>query len=176
MAFEVYPYDHDCVSSRQRLGVTLNTYGQLHMNAATCAALGLPSHVRLLYDRATCTIGVQACGDGERHALRVSSPHGEPRSRRVSAKGFCAYFDLQPYRGRRYRGELRDGMLYVPLDDQREGAATVIEPTEDAAARPEGILPVGALSLPAPQVGAGVQRQGARQRGGYRRRRGLADA
>ena len=92
MAFEVYPYDHDCVSSRQRLGVTLNTYGQMHMNAATCAALGLPSHVRLLYDRATRTIGVQASADGEEHALRVSSGYpagGRTVIIRPSGEGRC---------------------------------------------------------------------------------------
>ena len=173
MAFEVYPYDHDCVPSRQRLGITLNKHSQLHMNGATCAALGLPSHVRLLYDRATRAIGVQASGEGERHALRVSSPHGGPRSRRVSAKGFCAYFDVQSYRGRWYRGELRDGMLYVPLDDQCAGTSTTIE---YEAARSRDILPVGALSLSVSQVRAGAQRQGLQRRGGYRRRKGLAES
>jgi len=155
MAFEVYPYDHDCVPSRQRLGITLNKHGQMLVNGATCAALGLPSHVRLLYDRATRTIGVQASGDGERHALRVSSPHGEPRSRRVSAKGFCAYFTLESYRGRWYHGEMRDGMLHVPLDDQ---------------------LPVGALPLPSLQpLRADVQRREALRSGRRQRRRSLTE-
>ncbi len=172
MAFEVYPYDHDCVSSSQRLGITLNKYGQLHMNGATCAALGLPSHVRLLYDRATRTIGVQASVEGEKHALRVSSPHGEARSRRVSAKGFCAYFDVQSYKGRWYRGELRDGMLHVPLDDQCAETSIAIE---CEATRSRDVLPVGALSLSVPLVRAGAQRQGAQRRGGYRRRKGLAE-
>lgn len=162
MAFEVYPYDHDCVPSRQRLGITLNKHGQMLVNGATCAALGLPSHVRLLYDRATRTIGVQASGDGERHALRVSSPHGEPRSRRVSAKGFCAYFTLESYRGRWYHGEMRDGMLYVPLGDQCVGAPTAIPP-------------VGALSLPVPQLRGGVQVREVSRRNRHRCRKGIAE-
>jgi len=168
MAFEVYPYDHDCVPSRQRLGITLNKHGQMLVNGATCAALGLPSHVRLLYDRATRTIGVQASGDGERHALRVSSPHGEPRSRRVSAKGFCAYFGLQPYQGRWYRGELRDGMLHVPLDDQREVVPAEIESPDRTAVPPEYVPLVGALSLPLPQVRAGDHGRQAPRRGRHR--------
>lgn len=174
MAFEVYPYERTCAPSKQRLGITLNTHGQLLVNAATCAALGRPSHVLLLYDRATRTIGVQACGEGERHALRVSSPHGEPRSRRVSAKGFCTYFDLQPYQGQRYRGEMRDGILHVTLDDRRKGGTNDSASIKRTATRPWDIPLAGALSLPLPPVRAGIQRQEAPRRGRHGRRKGLA--
>lgn len=73
MAFEVYPYDHACAPSKQRrgLGIILNKHGQLLVNASTFAALGLPSHVRLLYDCSVRMIGVRASREGNRHALRL---------------------------------------------------------------------------------------------------------
>lgn len=173
MAFEVYPYDRTCAPSRQRLGLTLNKHGQLLVNTATFAALGRPSHVRLLYDRATRTIGVQASRDSDRHALRISSPHGEPRSRRVSAKGFCTYFALQSYLGRWYRGELRGGIFRVPLDDEGAEASTAIAPIERVAARPGDMPPVGTLPVPLPRVRADVQGREAPRRGRHQCRRSL---
>lgn len=175
MGFALYPYDHTCTPNRPRrgLGITLDKHGRLLLNADTFAALGLPGHVRLLYDRSAGVIGIQASREGDWHALRVCAPPSDPHSHRVSAKGFCTYFGLRPYLGQRYGGEMRDGMLRVPLEDQRAVAPTEIEPTERPAAPPEYVPLVGALSLPLPQVRASDHGRQAPRRGRHQCRQGL---
>ena len=113
--FEVFTGRFKPVSSKV-MRVTLNKRGAFSLNHATYDALGQPSYVEMLYDRADRVIGLRPVPEATKHAYPVRK-QGNAKSYLVGATAFCRNYELDTVDGviEFFEPKIEDGILILEL-------------------------------------------------------------
>lgn len=96
--------------------VTLNAQQQLIPNRYAVEALGNPEYVSLLWDKQARAIGIRPATKDATAPLRCTY---SKKHIHISARGFCLWAGITADAKGRWRAELIDGVLTVPLVGER---------------------------------------------------------
>jgi hypothetical protein len=113
MSFETFKRQRTPVSREPF--ITLQKQGAISFNTAAYEALHSPKHVELLYDREARLIGLQKAAPTVAHAYPVRPLGKSGTTHVVSGKAFLTYYGIEIDVARRWKAELRDGMLVIDL-------------------------------------------------------------
>ena len=101
--------------------VTLQASGTFSMNEASYDAIGRPDQVELLYDKKAQIIGFRPASDKSPHSYPIK-PQPNGRTYQTGGRAFCAYYDIEHPKARRFGGELIDGVLAIDLKGEATSA------------------------------------------------------
>jgi hypothetical protein len=101
--------------------VTLQASGTFSMNEASYDAIGRPDQVELLYDKDERIIGFRPATDESPHSYPIK-PQQNGRTYQTGGRAFCAYYDIEHPKARRFGGELIDGVLAINLKGEATSA------------------------------------------------------
>jgi hypothetical protein len=98
------------LSKGKRITLAL-TQGRGTLSRQAVTILGEPSHVVLLWDADTRTVGLRPASNAEPHAVKLST-----RSWQVSMVAFCTHFGITIGPKVIIDGTAGDGLVVFPLD------------------------------------------------------------
>ncbi len=107
--------------------VTLQGSGTFSMNEASYNAVGRPAQVELLYDKKAQIIGFKPASDKSPHSYPIK-PQQNGRTFQTGGRAFCAYYDIEIGKARRFAGEMIDGVLAIDLKGEARDAKRVSRP------------------------------------------------
>ena len=107
--------------------VTLQGSGTFSMNEASYNAVGRPDQVELLYDKKAQIIGFRPASDESPHSYPIK-PQQNGKTFQTGGRAFCAYYDIEIGKARRFAGEMIDGVLAIDLKGEARDAKRVSRP------------------------------------------------
>ncbi len=107
--------------------VTLQGSGTFSMNEASYNAIGRPDQVELLYDKKAQIIGFRPASDKSPHSYPIK-PQQNGKTFQTGGRAFCAYYDIETGKARRFAGEMFDGVLAIDLKGESRDAKRVSRP------------------------------------------------
>lgn len=99
-----------------RVHVTLNRHGVLHLSVGAYTALGSPPAVQLLFDRKLRRLGLRPAEADAEHA-RACISVGKSGGKRVNVRGFCEEFGIPCDVNRALPAKVEHGVLILFVDD-----------------------------------------------------------
>lgn len=107
--------------SRDRIHVTISSFGKIYFNQKAFEALGSPDGVALMYERRKSVIGVRASTLHQSGAYRLRFRRKTDNGRIISAINFCKRFSICPEETLAFpSAEVnKDGILILDLNDIR---------------------------------------------------------
>jgi hypothetical protein len=113
VGFEVF--DKKSATSSKTPMVTIQKDGPFSLNKAAYDAMGAPEYVELLYDRAEKLIGFRPASPDSPRAYEVKAQGKNSTGKQIPGRAFANFYDLDVAVARRYRVEMRDGILVLDL-------------------------------------------------------------
>ena len=125
--------------------VTLQGSGTFSMNEASYNAVGRPDQVELLYDKKAQIIGFRPASDKSPHSYPIK-PQQNGKTFQTGGRAFCAYYDIEIGKARRFAGEMIDGVLAIDLKGEARDAKRVSRPKAESKKLPRMPVELRAVS------------------------------